>query len=176
MKCSSCRTGNLEASYFEGLFACHTCSDCEGDLILLGDFLRWQELNPESCLDGQSGIEVVAEETTRAMICPLSGTLMTKYRISADSEHRLDLSPSINAVWLDKGEWNLLKAKGLTNKLNEIFTNHWQRGIRANETAEMLEDLYVQRFGEDYDKVKAFKGVIKGMRNRSEVIAYLLSD
>lgn len=176
MKCSSCGTGRLEPSNFEGLFACHSCSSCNGDLILLGDFLRWQELNPDSCVETQAGVEVVAEETTRAMICPLSGTLMTKYRISADTEHRLDLSPSINAVWLDKGEWDLLKDKGLTNKLNEIFTSHWQRGIRATETADMLEDLYVQRFGERYKQIKAFKDVIKGMDNRSEVVAYLLSD
>lgn len=176
MKCSSCGIGKLEASYFEGLFACHSCSNCGGDLILLGDFLRWQELNPEYCLSEDEGVEVVAEETTRAMVCPLSGTLMTKYRISADSQHRLDLSPTINAVWLDKGEWNLLKEKGLANKLNEIFTNHWQRGIRENETSEMLEDLYLDRFGEQYDKVKAFKNVIKEMHNKSAVVAYLLSD
>lgn len=176
MKCSSCRTGRLEASYFEGLFACHSCSDCGGDLILLGDFLRWQELNPESCFDAEADVEVAAEETTRAMICPLSGTLMTKYRISADTEHRLDLSPSINAIWLDKGEWGLLKEQGLANKLSEIFTNHWQRGIRASETAEMLEDMYARKFGENYSQIKAFKSVVDGMDNRSEVVAYLLSD
>jgi len=176
MKCSSCGTGRLESSYFEGLFACHSCSDCGGDLILLGDFLRWQELNPESGFDVEAEVGVVAEETTRAMICPLTGTLMTKYRISADTEHRLDLSPTINAVWLDKGEWGLLKEKGLANKLNEIFTNHWQRDIHATETSEMLDELHARKFGEQYEQIKAFKNVIKDMQNRQEVIAYLLSD
>jgi Zn-finger nucleic acid-binding protein len=145
-------------------------------LILLGDFLRWQELNPESDFDVEAEVGVVAEETTRAMICPLSGTIMTKYRISADTEHRLDLSPTINAVWLDKGEWSLLKEKGLAKKLNQIFTNHWQRGVRDTETSEMLDELYARRFGGQYEQIKAFKNVIEQMENRSEIVAYLLSD
>ncbi len=176
MKCSSCKNGNLERGYFEGLFACHTCSNCGGDLILLGDFLRWQELNPKADLSVEAKVDVVAEDTSRAMLCPLSGTLMTKYRIAADTEHRLDLSPSINAVWLDKGEWDLLKEKGLANKLAEIFTDHWQRGVREEETSEVLEDLYERRFGENYEQVKAFKSVLQAMPNRQEVVAYLLSD
>ena len=176
MKCSSCKNGNLERGYFEGLFACHTCSNCGGDLILLGDFLRWQELNPKAELSVDAKVDVVAEDTSRAMLCPLSGTLMTKYRIAADTEHRLDLSPSINAVWLDKGEWDLLKEKGLANNLNEIFTSHWQRGIREAETAEMLEGMYFKKFGDRYSEVKAFKDVIKDMKNKAEVVAYLLSD
>lgn len=176
MKCSSCGTGRLEPSYFEGLFACHSCSDCGGDLILLGDFLRWQELNPESDLIASTDVEVALEETSKAMICPLSGTIMTKYRISADTEHRLDLSPTINAVWLDKGEWSLLKEQGLANKLNSIFTEHWQREIRATESSEVISELNERRFGEHYPQIKAFKKLIAGMENRSEVIAYLLGD
>lgn len=161
-------------------FACHSCSNCGGDLILLGDFLRWQELNPES--DFSAGtyadveVGVVIEETSRAMICPLSGTLMTKYRILAGTEHRLDLSPTINAVWLDKGEWNLLKEQGLANKLNSIFTDHWQRGIHATEASEVLDELYIAKFGAHYETIKAFKSTINKMQNRSEVIAYLLAD
>ena len=176
MKCSSCGIGRLEPSYFEGLFACHSCSNCGGDLILLGDFMRWQKLNPEADLSVSAEVDVVLEETSRAMICPLTGGLMTKYRISADTEHRLDLSPTINAVWLDKGEWNLLKEQGLASKLNDIFTNHWQREIIAVETSEALDELYAGKFGEHYEKVKEFKKVITEMNNRSEVIAYLLSD
>ncbi|MFT5611914.1 MAG: Zn-finger nucleic acid-binding protein [Arenicella sp.] len=56
------------------------------------------------------------------MVCPVSGRLMTKYRISKDIDHRLDLSPTASVIWMDKGEWGLLKEKGLAGKLNQIFT------------------------------------------------------
>ncbi len=176
MKCSSCRTGTLNPSYLEGLFACHTCTDCAGNLIILSDFLRWQAQNPETDLTVNAGVEIEAQETSKAMICPKTGGLMTKYKISADTEHRLDLSPTINAIWLDKGEWALLKSKGLAHKLNTIFTNHWQHEIRDNEASEVLSALYQRKFGDRYDEVKQLRASLLSMENRSEVIAYLLAD
>lgn len=176
MKCSSCSEGTLKASFLEGLFACHTCTHCDGNLFLLSDFLNWQALNPESDLSLEADIDKVSQDTKKAMICPLSGGLMTKYLISADTEHRLDLSPTINAVWLDKGEWALLKRHGLANKLNNIFTHHWQLEVRHAENAEMLDELYRRKFGDHYDDIQAFKGRLEAMENRSEVIAYLLSE
>jgi Zn-finger nucleic acid-binding protein len=77
---------------------------------------------------------------------------MTKYRISADTQHRLDLSPTVNAVWLDKGEWNLIKEKGLATKLSDIFTDHWQHEILDAETSEVLQQLYARRFGDQYEE------------------------
>lgn len=176
MKCSSCKVGTLEASKLDGLFNSHSCTHCAGDLILLGDFMQWQKRNPESDLNADAEVNVVSEETSNAMICPLSGTIMTKYRISSDTEHRLDLSPTINAVWLDKGEWNLLKEKGLANKLNTIFTNHWQHNIHDEETSETLNELYTKKFGERFSEIKLFKKTLTKMNNPREVIAYLLSD
>jgi Zn-finger nucleic acid-binding protein len=176
MKCPSCGTGRLESSYFDGLFACQSCSNCGGELILLRDFRRWQEQHPESEFTASAEVEVISEDTSRAMICPLSKRLMTKYRISADTQHRLDLSPTVNAVWLDKGEWNLLKEKGLATKLSEIFTDHWQHEILDVENAEVMHELYERKFGDQYEKIKEFKAMMDGMRNRSEVIAYLLAE
>lgn len=176
MKCSACKVGTLKSSKLDGLFNSHSCTHCHGDLILLGDFMQWQKLNPESDLNLEAEIGVVSNETSKAMICPLTGTIMTKYRISADTEHRLDLSPTINAVWLDKGEWDLLKEKGLANKLNNIFTSHWQRNIHDNETSEVLTELYVKKFGEHYREIKAFKKTLRKINNPREVIAYLLAE
>ena len=176
MKCSSCKVGTLEPAYFEGLFACHSCSHCGGDLILLGDYIKWQSNNVNDEIAPEASVDMVAQETSRAMVCPLSGTLMTKYRIADDTEHRLDLSPAINAVWLDKGEWNLLKEKGLANKLATIFTNHWQRSIIAEERSALISDINQEKFGDKYKQINEFKALISELPNRSEVIAYLLAD
>lgn len=176
MNCSSCKIGTLEPSQLEGLFASHSCNHCGGDLILLGDFMQWQKLNSTMDLSVDANIETVTQETSKAMICPMSGTLMTKYKIAADTDHRLDLSPSINAVWLDKGEWELLKKKGLANKLNNIFTDHWQRNIIDNETSELLDDLYAKKFGTHYQEIKTFKSTLDKMKNSRDVIAFLLAD
>jgi len=101
---------------------------------------------------------------------------MTKYKISADSEHRLDLSRAINAVWLDKGEWELLKSKGLATKINNIFTDHWQHDIRSRAASEVLSALYQRKFAENYDEIKRFKAILDSMEAKHEVFAYLLAD
>jgi len=159
MKCSACSNGTLKSDY-----------------LMMGDYLRWQDSNPSIDLNTEPPVAVEVEETSKAMICPKTGGLMTKYRISKDTNHRVDLSPTINAIWLDNGEWGLLKNVGLAGRLNNIFTDHWQHEIRAQESAEVLESLHRRKFGDNYDKVVAFRDVLDGMDNRSEVIAFLLSD
>jgi len=176
MKCSSCRVGTLTATHIEDLLYCHTCDNCSGNLIMLSNFLRWQEQNEETPQNQDIQLEVIAQETTKAMVCPKTGGLMTKYKISSDTEHKLDLSPTINAVWLDKGEWELLKSKNLAHKLNNIFTDHWQHEIRNHKTSEILTALYKRKFGEHYDEIKHFRSKLEAIDNKHEVIAYLLSD
>ncbi len=176
MKCTSCKKGTLAPGYLDYLFPCHTCSHCAGNLVLLSDYLRWLEDNKNPDFVHAADAVVEAEETTSAMICPKSSMLMLKYKISQHNDHRLDLSPAINAVWLDKGEWELLKQEGLAGKLNQIFTASWQHGIREAKTSETLEMLYKNKFGEQYDNIKEFKSLLDTMDNKSEVIAYLISE
>jgi len=176
MKCTACNIGSLNPSYLEGLFPCHTCSNCGGSLLMMGDYLRWQDQHPNVDIESNPPVDVELEETARAMICPKTGKLMTKYRISKDTDHRLDLSPSINAIWLDKGEWELLKANGLAGRLNNIFTDHWQHEIHHQESAEVLTAMYQRKFGDHYEQLVAFKEVLDGLESRSEAIAFLLSD
>ena len=184
MKCTSCGIGELVPAYLDNLFPCSSCTHCGGNLIFLADYLRWMEnntdlakLNVNSASDADSDeATVVAEETSKAMLCPKTSTLMLKYKITKDSEHKLDLSPSINAIWLDKGEWQLLVSKGLAGKLNEIFTDNWQRKIREAKTADTMEAMYEREFGDSYTEIKAFRELIHTMKNKPEVIAYLVSD
>jgi len=139
---------------------------------MLSDFLRWKESNEPTT----DNVAVEIQETSKAMVCPKTGRLMTKYKISKDIEHRLDLSPSINAVWIDKGEWELLKENGLATKLNNIFTNHWQHEIRSQESADIIKALYKEKFGENYAALKEFRERLNSMSARSEALAYLMAD
>lgn len=174
MKCTSCGEASLNSSYLEPQLPCYNCPACGGNLLMLTDFLRWKENHSVEFAENSATVE--AQETSKAMVCPKTGGLMTKYKISKDTEHRLDLSPSINAVWMDKGEWELLKEKGLASKINAIFTDHWQEEIRSEESADILSALYQKRFGEKYDEIKAFRDLISDKEYRSAAIAYLLAE
>jgi hypothetical protein len=143
---------------------------------MMTDYLRWKDLDQEAYLKSDTAPEVVADDTSKAMLCPKTGRLMTKYLISKDSDHRLDLSPTINAIWMDAGEWELIKANGLAGNLNTIFTRHWQHEIRSQASADVLSAMYQDKFGEQYAELKAFKETLNSMEARSEAIAYLIAE
>ena len=173
MQCTSCHKGQLQPAYLDTLFPCHSCTHCGGNLILLSDYLRWKANAPEQ---EQVAIEIDTSDTQRAMLCPKTGSLMLKYRISHKTERKLDLSPLINAIWLDKGEWELLKSEGLTLSLNAIFTEQWQKNIRAHKTKDTLSAHYQMVFGDDYATLAQFKLQLDKMKNKPEAIPYLLAD
>ncbi|WP_233468340.1 zf-TFIIB domain-containing protein [Zooshikella ganghwensis] len=176
LKCTSCRQGSLTPGYLDMLFPCHTCDHCGGNWVLLKDYLRWKEANPDYQFE-QATIEVEAEDSKRAMTCPQTGKLMVKYRISKDTDHRLDLSPDVHGIWLDKGEWDLLKKAGLAGNLNAIFTDPWQRKIREANAKEVFEQLYKEQFGDDdYQKLKQTRDWINQHPKRSDLLAYLVAD
>lgn len=180
MKCTACKSGHLSPAYLDSLLPCHTCSHCGGSLLRMIDYFRWQEQGgldeKEEVAVGEVQINVDAEETSKAILCPKTGGLMTKYRISKDTDHRLDFSAPLNAVWMDKGEWDLLKKSGLVNRLNNVFTNHWQQDIRAQESVEVMEELYRRRFGAHYEALKECRNLLDTMAKRSEAVAYLMAD
>lgn len=176
MKCTACNTGELNPAYLDALLPCHTCSNCGGSLLVMTDYLRWQNENEAIDITVNPPVKPAAEETSKALMCPKTGAIMTKYRIGVDTDHRLDFSAAINAVWIDNGEWALLKANGLAGRLNRIFTDHWQKEIRAQESAEIMAELYQRRFAEHYPAIKEFRALLDSMKDRNEVLAYLMVD
>ncbi|WP_261867855.1 hypothetical protein [Budvicia aquatica] len=98
-------------------------------------------------------------------------------KIPYSSTHRLDLSPRINAIWLDKGEWELLKKEGISDKLNSIFTDVWQRRIRESLAHNQFDTLYSTEFGqEDYEKVKSIRAWLLQHPHKDKLTAFLLAD
>ena len=176
MKCTSCRQGVLKSAYLDDLFPCYTCNHCGGNWIYLRDYLRWLEKN-EDVANETPDTEIVINETKGVMACPKTGKLMLKYRISKDQDYMLDLSPDINGIWMDKGEWELLKKAGLARHLNAIFTEPWQRKIRQGKSKDTLEAMYIKEFGaNDYQKLKEIREWIYRKANKAEFLAYLLAE
>ncbi|KGJ91463.1 zf-TFIIB domain-containing protein [Colwellia psychrerythraea] len=167
MKCTSCKKGELIPSFIDGQFRAHTCSNCNGNWILIEDYVAWKERNPQYSFDENTHCDV--DETKQALLCPVSGTIMRKLRLSSATEHRIDYSANVGGVWLDKGEWELLKEEGLAGSLNALLTSHWQRNIRINNTKD--------KFGnESYDKVKELRKWLYQQPNKADLRSYILAE
>jgi len=176
MQCTSCKNGVLVPTQLEDQFPARRCTRCGGNWIYLYDYLRW--LDQGGATSAQEGsYQVEAQETEQAMLCPKTGSLMLKYRISKDSSHLLDLSAEVSGIWLDKGEWDLLKSEGLATRLNAIFTEPWQKNIRSQTTRDVMQALYKEKFGVDgYEKIKAIRTWLSTSPNKAHLIAYLLAE
>lgn len=176
MLCPSCKQTSLHYTQFEDDLPCKHCSSCGGSWLLLSDYLPWQAKHETQEIAEATDFHIgEIQESKSALLCPVSGVLMLKFRISSKTDHRLDLSPAANGIWLDKGEWDLLKAEGLTGKLNHIFTAPWQKQIQTESAKEMFEALYAQRFGdEDYQKLKEFRKWLDS-KDRVQMLAYLVA-
>lgn len=178
MNCTSCKNGALLPSFIEGQFRAHTCSNCGGNWILIEDFVSWKERNSDYKFSDDITIEESEiSDSKKAIICPASGTIMRKFRISSENEHKVDYSSVVGGIWLDKGEWDLLKSEGLAGCLNSVVTQNWQRNIRLNSAKQNFAEIYSSKFGkEDYAKIKEMRDWLLSQEQKSDLRAYLLAE
>ena len=102
---------------------------------------------------------------------------MRKFKIAASTDHRVDYSAQVGGIWLDKGEWELLKAEGVAGALNNVVTQQWQKKIREENTASHFAEIYAAKFGEaTYKEVKALREWLNAQPNKADLRAYLLAE
>jgi len=175
MKCTSCHQGILSPSFIDGLFRAHTCTVCGGNWVLIEDYVSWKERNPDIQFSVAATYEV--EESNTALLCPVTGTIMRKFRLTSKNAHRLDYSSSVGGVWLDKGEWELLKQEGLAGSLNTLLTAHWQKNIQLDSAKENFAAIYQDKFGEEaYGKVREFRQWLNNQPCKADLRAYILAE
>lgn len=178
MNCTSCNNGVLTPSFLGRDFRARTCNGCGGNWILIEDYVSWKEKNTGYQFTEHMWFEETEiSDSKKALICPSSGTIMRKFRVSASNEHKIDYSAKVAGVWLDKGEWELLKSEGLAGSLNSMLTSHWQAKIRETSAAENFADIYLSKFGADnYQKAKEFREWLSDHELKSDLRAYILAE
>jgi len=177
LTCPSCQKGKLKPDFIDNLFRCNTCTQCGGHWFYLPDYLAWLDKGKSEATISNVLVEKDEQDTINAMVCPVTGNLMLKYRISNNTSHRLDLSPTLSAIWLDKNEWELIKEEGLSRQLNRIFTEPWQRKIKSDQAKETFEAMYQEEFGEEnYAKLKEMRDRLSNQKHKQAMLAYLLAD
>lgn len=175
MKCTSCKAGSLIPSFLDAQFRCHTCDKCGGNWILIEDYVSWKERNPEFEFNADRIEEIVADDTSEALLCPVTGGLMRKLRISKNTPHRMDYSARVGGVWLDKGEWELLVAGGLAGNLNALLTEEWQHRVKLDSSKAALTEMYRGKFGDDdYERAKEVIEWINSNKNSEELRRFIL--
>ena len=80
-------------------------------------------------------------------------------------------------MWLDKGEWDLLKNEGLAGCLNAVVTQHWQNKIKQNSAKDNISEIYLAKSGEGtYSKIKELREWLENHEQKSDLRAYILAE
>ena len=156
--------------------AAFQCPKSGGCWLPLQAYFKWRDATPHAVSPLPEGYEPVVEhDTERAMLCPESGTLLQRYRVGHGLHFSINRSSVTGGVWLDAGEWDALKSKGLHEQLNLIFTAPYQRTIRSEELTHALRGAFEARMGaEDFARVEAFREWMLQHPEARYVLNYLI--
>jgi Zn-finger nucleic acid-binding protein len=157
----------------------YECPQSGGLWIPLQAYFAWKERQPQTCAAPPEGGALVLQDDSRqrALVCPESGRLLLRYRVGHGLQFHIDRSPATGGVWLDKGEWEALKSKGLHVALNLIFTAAYQRQIRSAEYVQTLTEAFRERIGAaDFSKVVEFGAWLAQHPRRRDICCYLLDS
>ena len=173
MHCPTCRNTPLRPTKLAPGLAAMGCAQCGGALVSLLYYRDWAERHTTE--DVQTGeAEAQGEDSHAALNCPKCGRVMTKYRIAGDVGNRLDLCASCDEAWLDGGEWSLLKALELSDRLPGIFTEAWQLRIRREASEEVHRQRYRRLLGEeDFREAERIRQWVTKHRNRRFILDFL---
>ena len=172
MNCVQCKGYSLDPIELETKLVAAGCSQCEGVLLPLLNYRYW--LSTQAKQISQSFELDNVEDTQHALICPKCARLMFKYRIDLDQQNRIDVCASCGEVWLDKGEWQLLKILGLYDKLPDIATDRWQKNLAQQYRKERHELRYKKLLGEaNFYRAADFKMWLDEQNNKPDIVNYL---
>lgn len=156
MICPACNKGTLKPTKIVAGLPAMCCNKCGGYLLSMLSYRMWVEDNPQ-LIAIQQKIEEL-DETAKTIICPKCQKLMSKYRISSETQNKLDSCGNCGELWVDHGEWELLLSLGLIDKVSSILSQPWQSSVRQQENEAAYELRHETIMGEDgYSKIRVFR-------------------
>jgi Zn-finger nucleic acid-binding protein len=174
MKCAVCKTVTLTSTTLDDHLPARTCGQCGGVLLSARDYWRWLDSRsarlPERSHEGPA---ITALDSPHIKTCAECGHLMLRYSVGHSTSIALDQCGACHAMWLDRGEWESLKARNLHDEVHLVFTAPWQSAVRREEARVRLDAIYRQRFGSDYGEVTRIRDWVTQHPERDKIVAFL---
>ena len=178
MKCPVCKDQILgPITLLDGLPASQ-CPNCKGVSIPSNAYLTWRRTLGREFPPKEGAIEIDPSwEVKELKFCPDCGHIMARYKIIPDTDFYIDRCRSCNGIWLDQHEWEVLIDRNLHDNLNEFFTRPWQDHLRALETKNHLDGIYLEKLGgDDYEHLKEMREWLTNHPMRGMLLAFLQAE
>ncbi|BDI29236.1 hypothetical protein CCAX7_12870 [Capsulimonas corticalis] len=154
-----------------------SCAACGGQWLSAERYWSWRHAHGENLPERPADeLETPAvPEISKGKLCPQDGHILTPYRVGHGVGFSLDHCGHCGGIWLDGGEWDVLKARNLHDDIHYVFSDVWQSDLRRKERAEALEQMWLDKLGEEtLAEARRIKIWIEGHPKRHELIAFLL--
>ncbi|MEK7723973.1 MAG: zf-TFIIB domain-containing protein, partial [Acidobacteriota bacterium] len=102
----------------------------------------WLKSHEDLPLIPSKKLKVSIPEFELARLCPECRRILVKYKVGQNIPFLIDRCGQCAGIWLDKGEWEILKRRNLHDDLQKIFTDHWQEEVKKGETRTNLAKMY----------------------------------
>jgi Zn-finger nucleic acid-binding protein len=174
-----------------------SCRDCGGNWLAATQYFQWLELSAAAgethppgevapvegaraefaCAKGtQAGAELI-DDDAKARLCPECGRLLARHKVGHGVAFRVDHCGTCGGTWLDAGEWEALRRRGLHRTLHRVFSPAWQAELTQHEWREAHAAMLLRKLGPDeLAEVRRFGTWIKSRPRRSELLAVLLEE
>lgn len=179
MFCYTCQTQSLKPTKLDFGLPALQCDCCQGTQLDLLTYRAWLEDvahddndNDDADSNSADNDPIAIDELTNtenALICQHCQKFMLKYRINNEHDNTINVCHTCDDVWLDKGEWQLLKQLKIQDKLTELMTEPWQKQLREQAKQQAVKERYQTMLGDDFDKVNDFAKWLQDHPKRSEI-------
>lgn len=160
MHCPCCQTSTLKRARLDEHLAVHACDSCEGQWVSSYDYWHWLEWQVDSgtikCAPSDLSDTLKVADNRRASFCPECHHLMRRAKVGHGLDFYLDRCSHCGGTWFDKGEWEILQAHHIHDKVHLVFSEPWQSQLRQAEFNRVLEETYRSALGDD-DYTEALK-------------------
>ena len=176
LNCYKCVGKTLLPAKLDNTLSALTCNTCEGTYIDLLSYRTWLENHPTVDSESTTPQTVSAEETDNtdnALICQRCRKFMLKYRINNEHKNTINVCHTCDDVWLDRGEWSLLKYLNMQDKLTTVMSEPWQQQLRNQDREQSFKNIYQQKLSTDFDKVEDFASWLSEHPKKSDIQHYL---
>lgn len=175
LNCPVCKTTELVSTQLEESLPSFDCSNCKGRWIRGAEYWKWIETHGSKLAERvQEEESLTLAEPGKPVDCPECRFRMVKYLVGRGLPFSVDHCHGCKGIWLDRNEWEALKKRNLHDDLNEMFTSFWQTGAQRELRKKHMEQIYLDRFGEEnYEEIKRVRLWLETKMNREELLAYL---
>ena len=174
MKCPNCKSRPMDTTALDRGLDVQSCGKCGGCWIRRDEYTRWLVTHGPTLpqrTEVKTPFDVSGVQDAR--ICPDCGVIMIRYQVGHGLNFFIDRCSSCQGIWLDRNEWDALKAENLHDEIDRVFSSEWQHGEHREKMRQKILEAHKQRLGEDYEKVEEFRKWLQAQPHADRILAYI---